>query len=55
MSAWLWATFGLAAIVYSAVSITRTWRRERALTAQCQADEQAKTEALMRQITEGRS
>ncbi|MFD7016116.1 hypothetical protein [Streptomyces sp. NPDC059928] len=54
MNAWMWAVFAVVAVVYSAVSITRNWRRERALTAQCRADEQAKTDALLRQITDGR-
>ncbi|MFE4867712.1 hypothetical protein [Streptomyces sp. NPDC056682] len=51
MNAWMWAVFAVAAVVYGAVSIARNWRRERALTAQSQADEQAKTDALLRQIT----
>lgn len=52
MNAWAWTVFAVAVVVYSAVSITRNWLRERALTAQCRADEQAKTEALRRQTTD---
>ncbi|MGW2861936.1 hypothetical protein [Streptomyces sp. NPDC001205] len=52
MNAWAWAVFAVVAVVYGVVSIVRNWRRERALTARCRADEQAKTEALLRQATE---
>ncbi|WP_189389055.1 hypothetical protein [Streptomyces sp. SDr-06] len=53
MNARMWAVFAVVAVAYGAVSIARNWRRERALTVQCRADEQAKTEALLRQTIDG--
>lgn len=49
MNAWMWTAFALASAVYATVSVTKRWRREHALTAQCRANEQTKTEALRRQ------
>ena len=53
MSVWSWAVGVLAGLVYGLPSLVRTWRRERALTAQCVAEEHAKTDALKRHLRGG--